>query len=282
MRAGHSCCLVLLMSSCLTLPAGRAHGEDRVKAARLARSEDIKALFKVADVTYPPAEIFLRAFKSEGVVELWAASSSGAPLKRVKRYGVCMSSGSLGPKRERGDLQVPEGFYEIDRFNPWSNFHLSLGVSYPNPSDRIRGAKNPGGDIFIHGSCVTIGCLPLRDGPIEELYVIALDARTNGQKRIPVHLFPARMDEDGMRYLAREAEDVPELYAFWQELLPGYLAFEKTRRPPKISITSKGAYVVKEIPPQRRSVQAEPLERLGMDGGEAAGREHGSARGALK
>ena len=53
-------------------------------------------------------------------------------------YPICAGSGDLGPKRERGDGQVPEGLYEIDRFNPTSRYHLSLRVNYPNLSDRLR------------------------------------------------------------------------------------------------------------------------------------------------
>ena len=71
---------------------------------------------------------------------------------------------------------------------------MSLKINYPNASDHILSdRRRPGGDIFIHGSCVTIGCVPLRDDPIEEIYLAAVDARTSGQARIPVHIFPGRM-----------------------------------------------------------------------------------------
>ena len=77
--------------------------------------------------------------------------------------------GQPWPQATQGDSQVPEGFYHMDRFNPLSNFHLSLGVSYPNQSDRILGASGRlGGDIFIHGDCVTIGCVPITDEGIRE------------------------------------------------------------------------------------------------------------------
>src|SRR5712691_1661125 len=88
-----------------------------------------------------------------------------------------------------GDGQVPEGFYEVSALNPWSRFLLSLKVSYPNALD--RGFGRTGGDIFIHGSCVTTGCIPIEDGPIQELYVIVADARARGA-RIEVHIFPGR------------------------------------------------------------------------------------------
>ena len=73
-----------------------------------------------------------------------------------------MQSGTMGPKRLQGDYQVPEGFYYINEFNPNSNYHLHLGLNYPNASDKILSdSLRPGGDIYIHGSCVSIGCIPL-------------------------------------------------------------------------------------------------------------------------
>lgn len=103
-------------------------------------------------------------------------------FRLIKDYQICSLSGELGPKRQQGDLQVPEGFYWIDRFNPASNFYLSLGINYPNQFDRILGKSGElGGDIFIHGGCVTIGCIPITDDKIKELYLIAVEAKSNGQ-----------------------------------------------------------------------------------------------------
>ena len=59
-----------------------------------------------------------------------------------------------GHKYDEGDGRTPEGTYLIDRRNPNSKFHLSIGISYPNAVDRAqasRSGKSPGGDIFIHG-----------------------------------------------------------------------------------------------------------------------------------
>lgn len=224
---------------------GCASAEDRVAKARESRDAEIKKLFASKNLSYPPEQIFLRAFKEDGELELWAGPRKG-PLQLVKTFDVCAASGELGPKREQGDGQVPEGFYFIDRFNPRSNFHLSLGLDYPNDSDRLRGKKGRlGGDIFIHGSCVTIGCLPLRDGPIEELYLIALDAKTHGQKRIPVHVFPTRLTDQALSELRKRARPTDALWKFWQELKPGFEAFEKTRVVPRVRVDQKtGAYVV--------------------------------------
>jgi murein L,D-transpeptidase YafK len=163
-------------------------------------------------------------------------------LKKIKAYVICASSGDLGPKRREGDMQVPEGFYLVSVFNPWSNFHLSLKIDYPNASDRILGDRlHPGGDIFIHGSCVTIGCIPLRDDPIEEIYLAAVDARASGQVRIPVHIFPGRM-QPLQPELERFAKSNTNLQAFWQNLQEGFTYFETKHLLPRIAVDNRGRY----------------------------------------
>jgi murein L,D-transpeptidase YafK len=210
----------------------------RVLKARQARGEQVRALFVDKGLPYPAPRLFIRAFKKEGLVELWAGRAQ-QKMQLIKSFKVCAASGELGPKRQRGDLQVPEGVYYIDRYNAYSNFHLSLGVSYPNQSDRLRGTKNPGGDIFIHGDCVTIGCLPLQDGPIEELFLASLDTHLGGQKHIPVHIFPSHLDAKGLAELERL--DSTHL-DFWRELAPIYQAFADSHVVPQIYIDAQGRY----------------------------------------
>jgi murein L,D-transpeptidase YafK len=229
---------VLLLSAIAQAEAQAA--PDRVTTARQTAGPRVASAFQAAGVAYPPGEMMLRVFKWEGELELWAGAR-GEALTLVRTYAVCGKSGELGPKRRLGDLQVPEGVYRIDRFNPRSNFHLSLGVDYPNASDRVLSDRRlPGGDIFIHGGCATIGCVPIGDEGIEELYLAALDARVRGQKVIPVHVFPHRMDEAGMKFL--EGHN-PTHLAFWRTLQPIYAAFEACRRPPRVAVDPKtGAY----------------------------------------
>jgi murein L,D-transpeptidase YafK len=218
----------------LSLPAW---GADRVADARARRTDELKAMAKAAGLSYPVGEVYLRAFKKEKVLELWAGEPN-KPLKLVKSYPFCAASGELGPKRREGDLQVPEGFYELSSFNPQSNFHLSMQVSYPNASDRVLSdPKKPGGLIYIHGSCASIGCIAIEDGPIEEVYLFALDAKV---RRIPIHIFPQRLDEAG----AKEVEAGPHA-GFWKQLVPGYAHFEANHRPPRAKVDAKtGAYTV--------------------------------------
>src|SRR5690606_17823468 len=105
----------------------------------------------------------------------------------------------------------------INHFNPVSNFYLSLGVSYPNASDRILSDRAaPGGAIYVHGNCVTLGCIPITDDKIKELYVMAVEAKNNGQQKIPIHIYPRRLNDDGMRNLRSAYATQPNLIAFWE------------------------------------------------------------------
>ncbi len=89
------------------------------------------------------------------------------------------ASGTSGPKLRLGDYQVPEGFYKIESLNPNSRFHLSLRVNYPSPEDRLQakreGRENLGGDIMIHGSNQSVGCLAMGDEGAQDLFVLAAD-----------------------------------------------------------------------------------------------------------
>ncbi len=247
MRAG---ALLAWAALALSLPALPARGDfradqlraPRVRAAQEARGAELRALFSEAKAPFPPRGLLLRAFKEEQELELWAQGAGGA-YALVKTFPICASSGSLGPKRREGDLQVPEGFYALDQFNPQSNFHLSLGVSYPNASDRILGVKGRlGGAIFIHGACVTIGCVPLTDPVIELVYLAAVEARAAGQRDIPIHLFPARLTDVTLRRLAAARAGEPETVALWRNLKEGYDLFEAERRPPRVRVDSQGRY----------------------------------------
>jgi len=193
-------------------------------------------------ISYPPKAILLRAFKKESAVELWV-EGGGQTYILVKSYSICATSGMLGPKRRFGDEQVPEGFYELDWFNPQSNFYLSLHVSYPNTADRILGLKqNPGGDIFLHGNCVTIGCIPVTDGGIKEIYRLAVLARSSGQMHIPIETFPARLTTAGLDRLASAHRDQAELVSFWTNLKEGYDFLEAHHRPPVVRVDGGGRY----------------------------------------
>lgn len=111
---------------------------DRAAAARRNVEPALRAMVQKAGLSYPPKQLFFRALKEEKELEIWGASSAKGRLKWIKTYPIEAASGVAGPKFARGDRQVPEGWYHVDRFNPKSNFHLSLGLDYPNKADLIR------------------------------------------------------------------------------------------------------------------------------------------------
>lgn len=135
----------------------------------------LKTYFKKAAVGYPPKKIALIGLKKEGLLELWARGNR--EWKLVKTYGILGASGESGPKLKQGDLQVPEGVYSILWLNPNSSYHLSMKINYPNGFDRRKAnaekRTNLGGDIFIHGYDVSIGCIAIGNPGIEELFVLA-------------------------------------------------------------------------------------------------------------
>jgi murein L,D-transpeptidase YafK len=216
----------------------------RVRAAAMEKDKLLRERFQAKGLPYPPRAILFRAFKKEALLELWATAAADQPYVLVHEYGICTSSGVLGPKRRFGDEQVPEGFYELDWFNPQSNFLLSLHISYPNASDRILGSRqNLGGDIFLHGDCASIGCIPITDDGIKEVYWLAVLAHSQGQQHLPIQIFPARLTDDGLKSLVATHPNQPALVAFWRNLKEGYDAFEPTQRLPRLTTRSDGSYV---------------------------------------
>lgn len=185
-------------------------------------------------------EIYLRAFKEEKLLEIW--KWNGTQYVLYDTFPVCGASGNLGPKNKQGDKQVPEGFYEINVFNPASNFLLSLGLNYPNLRDEIVNKPPRGGDIYIHGKCMSIGCLAMEDLPIEEIYCVALLAKSGGQQKIPVHIFPFKMNNENMdKY---EREERKETKDFWRSIKPMYDTFEINKKVLPFSVNEKGKYII--------------------------------------
>lgn len=220
---------------------------SRVSAAYVEKEAVIENYFTDKSLKYEGFAMFLRAFKQEKQLEVWVREKGKSSFALLTSYNFCASSGMLGPKRREGDGQIPEGVYQINHFNPLSNFHLSLGINYPNKSDRFFADKNhPGGNIYIHGNCVTIGCIPITDDRIKELYILSVEARNNGQTEIPVHIFPARLSTENYARISKTTSD-PLTLALWENLRTVYTDFEKKHELKKVAVDKQGSYVVREI-----------------------------------
>lgn len=217
----------------------------RVRQAYKDKESTVIALLADKSIEIDKLRVYLRAFKQEKRIELWAKNNAEGSYSLITTYDFCSSSGSLGPKRKQGDLQIPEGFYHIDRFNPSSNFYLSLGLNYPNRSDQILGVKgNLGGDIFIHGACVTIGCIPITDDKIKELYIFCVEAKNNGQDKIPVNLFPSELTDKKFEQLKATYKSDSEKVGLWTDLKRSYDYFNETKRLPRIVFLNNGRHQV--------------------------------------
>lgn len=133
-----------------------------------------------------PNNLLFVGLKQEQNLEVYTLIDDQYRL--IKTYPFTASSGDLGPKLKQGDLQIPEGIYGIEYLNPYSSYYLSMKVSYPNEFDKakakIDNRSNLGGDIFIHGRSASVGCIPIGDLAIEELFIMVINAGVENVKVI--------------------------------------------------------------------------------------------------
>ena len=229
----------------------------------LRRKEDtLMKQFREKGLTWPARYIYIRSFKYDSQLEVWIKNTKEEKYRLFKTYKICAMAGTLGPKRLAGDYQVPEGFYYINEFNPKSEYHLSLGLNYPNASDRILSdSLQPGKDIYIHGSCVTTGCIPITDGQIEELYILAAHAKDLGEDFIPVHIFPVNFENrKSVDYLNKYLQTFSEYTPFAKSMRNAFYYFEKYREVPFVMVNGKGEYVTEEVAPNEAQVKIPNVE----------------------
>jgi murein L,D-transpeptidase YafK len=174
------------------------------------------------------APILIRIYKEESTLEVWKQDRTGK-FALLKPYPICKFSGKLGPKIVEGDLQAPEGFYDItpEQMNPLSQEYLSFNIGFPNAFDRSLGRT--GSFLMVHGGCKSVGCYAMTDYEMEEIYGLVDEAFKGGLDKIQLAAFPFRMTTQN---LARHADD-PNA-PFWQVLKMGSDAFFATGRPPSV------------------------------------------------
>lgn len=234
----------------------------------LKRKEDtLQKQFEAKKLEWPAKYLYIRSFKYDSQLEVWVKNDLKDQFKLFKTYKVCALAGSLGPKRMEGDYQVPEGFYYINEFNPNSSFYLSLGINYPNVSDKILSdSLRPGSAIYIHGSCVTVGCIPITDQQIDELYILAAHAKNQGQDFIPVHIFPVRYNvKKSVAFLDNLTVNDAVLKKFADKLEQAFDYFDKFHQLPLILIGEKGEYIVNgAVPKKDRDLKEEKPKRVAV------------------
>jgi murein L,D-transpeptidase YafK len=174
---------------------------------------------------------------------------SMALYKLVKEMPICEISGEIGPKRRSQDLQVPEGFYYICELNPYSKYYLSMKINYPNASDSIRGVKGKLGNlIYIHGGCQSSGCISVDDEKIKELYVYCIEAYNSGQKKIPVTIYPAKLEDSKFARLNSAYSKNKDKISLWTDLKKSYDLFKLMKVPPTVKYMSDGTHEISISP----------------------------------
>jgi murein L,D-transpeptidase YafK len=220
---------------------------EKVSRANNIKLENIKRKFQVKKANFPNNNIYWRAFKGNKRLELWAYSTDSQKFVNIDTFHICETGfGDLGPKRREGDFQIPEGLYYLNQLNPVSKYYLSLRVSYPNKSDSILGKQGKlGSDIYVHGGCETIGCLPMTNEIIEDIYLINMYSYASGQTLIPIHIFPCRMTVNNLNKLKKDyTSSKPELIPFWIDLKLFFDYFDKYKMVPKYYIDQNGKYIL--------------------------------------
>ncbi|MBL4665928.1 MAG: murein L,D-transpeptidase [Sneathiella sp.] len=223
--------VIFLLSISLGLEGFATDIPTSARAERSIASVEsaLKEEFSTRGLKYG-APIFIRIFKDPGVLEVWVESDDGA-FVNFKNYDICTFSGNLGPKLKQGDNQSPEGFYFVNagRLNPWSRFHLSFNLGYPNQYDRIHGRT--GSALMVHGNCVSIGCYAMTDSYINEIYALTVSALKSGQPFVRVHSFPFELNPETLSKYSKN-----QWHPFWLNLKEGYDYFNKNKRPPNVEV----------------------------------------------
>jgi len=188
------------------------------------------------------APMLMRIFKATSELEIWL--EKGDRFQLFATYPICHWSGTLGPKQREGDKQTPEGFYTINNrqmrhFGRWTR---AINLGFPNAFDRAH--KRDGSYILMHGGCSSVGCFAMTNAVIGEIYGLANAAIKNGQRHVPLHVFPFRMTDAA---LAAHAQS--PWHGFWATLQEGYKSFARTGRPPRISVCER-QYHVQDAPPK--------------------------------
>jgi len=209
-----------------------------------------QAKLRLADISATPGSgMLVRIFKEESELEIWKETDTGA-YRLFKTYDICAWSGDLGPKISEGDRQSPEGFSTITPglMNPNSNYYLAFNTGFPNKYDRSYGRT--GSALMVHGDCSSRGCYAMTDEQIGEIYALARESFSGGNRSFQLQIFPFRMTPENM-VAHRDNENMP----FWRNLKEGYDHFEVTHVPVQWDVCGR-RYVFNTVNPSGRALDA--------------------------
>jgi murein L,D-transpeptidase YafK len=218
------------------------------KNPRIAYQEKeglVKQLILDNNIDYASLEVLFRVIKKEQILEVWAKDRTKTlKFKLIKTYKLCVDK---NPDTLRGiDLLVPESFYYIAKFHPAEPYFIRMEVNFPNESDRKRGRS--GGDIAVHGGCYSTYCTPFTDEDIKEIYIFAAEAKSKGQKHVPVHNFPFRMTDENTEKYKKDPRYVNDIKRItnWDNMKYGFQYFEKNKTLFDFDVDEKGKYLYKD------------------------------------
>lgn len=222
-------------------------------------------------IDYPPDCTVIRVFKKEKKCEIWAKNASMDSLRYITDISICSMDFEPGPKLRINDGKTPEGFYH-GSFGYWSRYAwmwmeldeaslddfgtpgtgscFKICIEYPNNADRARsrsaGFGNPGGDICIHGNCVTAGCVSFTNRNFLPVYAFARHHNTSRFGQVQVHIYPfdfdavekKEWDRLASSYTHSAALSVQKLIEFWHNLKVGHQVFNENKKVLQLKIGS--------------------------------------------
>jgi len=212
------------------------------------REKEITAMCKAKGVKFPIKNLFIRIFKADKSLEIWALDNTSTSYKLVKSYPLQNFDAGAGPKFNADDEQIPEGVYAINAFDTAFNDFPAVKLNWPNKADKLNGDNDTmKQDIFIYGGNENMGKIPLggESDISRDIFYITFKAYELSKGIIPVHIFPFKMGKKEMK-LAKEtyASNITSIQ-FWDNLQPVYQKFESNKRLPIITIDKRGRYLVK-------------------------------------
>ena len=217
----------------------------RVREAYTNKEKAVTKTLTDHGISRENMQLYLRAFKTEKKIEVWAKNTCDSVFTLVKEFPICEISGTIGPKRCSRDLQVPEGFYRINELNPYSKYYLSMRINYPNASDSIRGNRaHLGNLIYIHGNCESSGCIAITDEKIKELFIYCIEAYNSGQKDINITIFPTQLTDTNYERLAKGYSKNKDKISLWADLKKSYDLFNRKKVPPTVKFLPDGTHEV--------------------------------------
>ncbi len=278
-RAGPWFLLVAALSTAaiVTIVAGQ---DPRRPAAILERVDEMLAE-QVADwcrgkLNYPPSCTVLRVFKQEGECEIWASDDTMENLVLVTTVPVCAVDSRPGPKLRQGDGKTPEGFFTCEfhfssqRWWMWMKLSeeaiarpgivgdgscFKIFIRYPSELDRcntrIARFSDPGGAIFLHGNCVTAGCVSFRNRDFLPVFAFSRHHQSGRFGPVQVHLFPFRFDEHRSKpereqlaraYRHHDVLGEEAVLAFWANLEQGFERFNAEPAPLTIRLAAQQVF----------------------------------------